>query len=202
MIAGDEFNEKNLKNSHYFMTMFDLKGNRLFEKVDTTDRLGKYKRHLMGSAFDKDGNLVLIGEGYKADVTKAVATTAAGIAAGVFLGGGVVIGAGGGRSVDNKIDFITSVVLSANNGEVKKYKSFPVGPWHDFASFLTDGQHVLIGISNKFLLYDIDDPDIPPTQFATLKSREKLILTPFGPAITYRDGSKKTDGDRNADEEK
>ncbi len=189
MIAGDESQGQKLKNSHFFMTMFDMRGNRLFDKVDTIDRMGKYRRHLMGSVFDKDGNLILIGEGYKLDATKVIATTAASIAVGVLLGGGYVPGLGG--NVENKIDFVTSVVLSTYNGEVKQYRTFAVGPWHDFATFLTDGQHVLIGVSKKFLLYDVDTPEIPPTQFATLKSRDKLILTSFGPAIIYRDASKR-----------
>jgi hypothetical protein len=187
LIAGDEYKEQNLKDSHFFMTMFDLEGKQLFEKIDTTDRMGKYRRHLMGSIFDREGNLMLIGEGYKRDATKAIASTAAGIAFGVLLGGPVIVNS----QVDNRIDFISAAILSSENGQVKEYHTFPVGPWYDFANFLTDGEHILIGVSNKFLLYNASEPNVPPVMFATLRSRERLLLTSFGPAISYRDSSKK-----------
>ncbi|CAN5616608.1 hypothetical protein BH10BAC4_BH10BAC4_00310 [soil metagenome] len=187
LIAGDEYKEQNLKDSRFFMTMFDLEGKQLFDKIDTTDRMGKYRRHLMGSIFDQEGNLVLIGEGYKRDATKAVVSTAAGIAIGVLLGGPAIISS----DVENRIDFITSAVLSSDNGQVKQYRTFPVGPWYDFANFMTDGEHILIGVSNKFLLYNASEPDVPPVMFATLRSRERLLLTSFGPAISYRNSSRK-----------
>ncbi|CAN5470109.1 hypothetical protein BH09BAC3_BH09BAC3_34030 [soil metagenome] len=186
MIAGAE-SESNDKNSRLYMSMFDLEGNILFDRMDTTDRMGKYRRHLMGSAFDKDGNLVLIAEGYKIDATRAVATTAAAVALGVLVGG---ISIGGGVPADNKIDFITSAVMSSSTGQVQWYRNFPVGPWHDFATFYTDGERVLIGVKSKFLLYNVSDPAVAPSQFATVKMSEQLILTSFGPAVVYRNSSK------------
>ncbi len=187
MIAGAESESSN-KNSRLYMSMFDTQGRQLFDRMDTTDRMGKYRRHLMGSAFDKDGNLVLIAEGYKVDATRAVATTAAAVALGVLIGG-VSIGSGG-VSADNRIDFITSAVLSTSTGQVQWYKNFPVGPWHEFATFYTDGERVLIGVKTKFLLYNVSDPGVPPSQFATVKLSEQLILTSFGPAVVYRNTSK------------
>jgi len=187
MIAGAE-HQGNNKNSKLYMSMFDMQGKLLFDKIDTTDRMGKYRRHLLGSSFDKDGNLILIGEGYRLDATRVVVATAATVAIGVLLGGGVI--ASGGGSADNRIDFISSAVLSKETGNVKSYKNFPVGPWFDFSTFYSNGQQVLIGVKNKFLLYNVNEPDVPPSLFASLKIREQLLLTSFGPAVTYRDTGK------------
>ncbi len=73
---------------------------------------------------------------------------------------------------------------------MRSYKNFPVGPWFDFSTFYSDGERVLIGVKNKFLLYNINEPDIAPSLFASLKTREQLLLTSFGPAVTYRDTGK------------
>ncbi len=117
MIAGAEYQGNN-KNSKLYMSMFDMQGKLLFDKMDTTDRMGKYRRHLLGSSFDKDGDLVLIGEGYKLDATRVVVATAATVALGVLMGGGVV--ASGGGSADSRIDFISSAVLSTQTGGREK----------------------------------------------------------------------------------
>ncbi|NOT74999.1 MAG: hypothetical protein HOP08_08720 [Cyclobacteriaceae bacterium] len=186
MLVGEEYiKEAYGKESHFFMTMFDMNGQQIFDKVDTADRMGKHRRHLSGSVFDAQGNLVLVGEGYRLDATRMVVSGLATIALAVATGANTY-GYGGLGGPDDRVDFITSAIISPEDGEVKQHWNFPVGPWIGFPSFLTDGKRILIGISNNFLLYKVDAPDVPPVKFVSLKTREQLVLTSYGPAISYR----------------
>jgi hypothetical protein len=179
MIAGSEFESGNLKNGRFFMSMFSLYGEKIFEKVDSAARLSTRRLHLMGNVFNQDGNLVLVGEGWKPDATRAVVYSAASILLAVTVGGY----AGVSTRVDHKIDNVVFATLSPVDGKLINFKTFPVGPWYDYGNLMTEGGHVLISISNQVIIYDANDPDTPPKPFTKLGSRENLILTPSGPII-------------------
>lgn len=189
VLAGDEMGKNNSnKGSHLFVSMFDLEGKRIFDKVDTVDRNPRYRRRILASAFDRDGNLVLLGSGFRLDATRAAGSIAAGILLTSITGYTPYMSVG----LDAKIDFVLSAVLSPEDGTIKSYNVFEVGPWYGFPNILTYQQHVLIGVLGKFLIYDTDMPTVPPEKFATLESREQLVLTGRGPVITHRKNSKKT----------
>jgi len=189
LIAGNEYVGQQTKNLNFFMALFDLDGNVIFDRVDTTNRMSKHRNKLMGHAFDNNGNVVLAGEGYKLDATRAIISTATSVMLAAALGSGTNVSARTG--LDTRIDFVTFVTLSTSNGEVLSFKKFPVGPWYEFANYMSDGEHMLIGVSNKFLIYDPNKPDTPPSFFTALKSKEQLLLTPMGPMITSRENFSK-----------
>ncbi len=188
MVAGSEYPSGNTKNGRFYMSMFALNGEKIFDQVDSAARFSTRRLHLMGNVFDQEGNLILIGEGWKVDATRAVATTAASVLLAAAIGGvpGVYTG------VDHKIDNVVFATLSPVDGKVINFKSFPVGPWYDYGNLMTAGSHVLIAIANQVIIYDVNEPNSPPKPFTSLRSRENLLLTPYGPLIgkwnNHRDG--------------
>ncbi len=179
MIAGSEFESGNDKNGRFYMSMFNFAGERIFDEVDSASRLSTRRVHLLGSVFDQHGNLVLVGEGWKADATRAIASTAASVLLAVTMGGYM----GVNTQVDHKIDHVVFATLSPADGKLINFKTFPVGPWYDYGSLITEGSHVLMAISNQVIIYDANEPNVPPKPFTSLRSNENLILTPSGPII-------------------
>lgn len=188
MVAGSEFESTNTKNGKFFMTMYNLDGDKIFDNVDSASRLSTKRLHLMGSAFDREGNLILVGESWKYDATRAVAATGMSIlmaAAGVGYGG--VYG-----GLDQKIDHVVFATMSPADGSIKNFKTFPVGPWLNYGRLLTQGSHVLIAVSNSVIIYNVNEPDQAPAPFTSLKMNENLILTPYGALVNKRDGKNYT----------
>ncbi len=188
MVAGSEFESTNTKNGKFFMTMYNLDGDKIFDHVDSAARLSTKRLHLMGHAFDRDGNLVLVGESWKYDATRAVAATGVSIlmaAAGVGYGG--VYG-----GLDHKIDHVVFATMSPTDGSITNFKTFPVGPWLDYGRLMTQGGHVLIAVSKSVIIYNVNEPNQAPAPFTSLKVNESLILTPFGPLVNRRDGKNYT----------
>jgi hypothetical protein len=188
MVAGSEFESSNTKNGKFFMTMYNLDGERIFDNVDSAARLSTKRLHLMGHTFDGNGNLVLIAESWKYDATRAVAATGMSIlmaAAGVGYGG--VYG-----GLDHKIDHVVFATMSPTDGSIKNFKTFPVGPWLDYGRLLTQGSHVLFAVSNNVIIYNVNEPNHAPAPFTSLKLNESLTLTPRGPLVNRRDGKNYT----------
>lgn len=179
MIAGSEFESGNTKNGKFYMSMFNFSGEQIFDRVDSASRLSTRRLHLMGNVFDMDGNLVLVGEGWKADATRAIASTAASVLLAVTVGGYM----GLSTRVDHKIDNVVFATLSPGDGKLINFKTFPVGPWYDYGTLMTEGSYVLITISNQVIIYDANEPNTPPKPFTSLNSNENLILTPTGPVV-------------------
>ena len=186
MIAGTEYAGNSAKHGRFYMSMFDLTGNRLFDEVDSTDRLSSQRMHTLGHVFDAEGNLIIIGEGWKPDATRAIAMTTASILTAVLIG--ATPGVYG--TIDHKITSLVMAKISSTNGSVINFYSFPAGPWLQYSSMITDGSHVLIENANQLLLYDPDQPGKPPVRFTTFNPRQGLMITPFGP-ITITTGRKK-----------
>jgi hypothetical protein len=190
LLGGVEYPGNNAKNGQFFLTMFDLNGQRIFDKLDTAARLSSKRMRLMGHVFDKDGNLVLIGEGWKIDATRAIAATAGTVLAVAVLGGGYLGGIN--SNLDNKIDKLIFATVSPDDGIIRNFKVFPIGPYNnDFGTLITDGEHVLFEFRNNIFIYDPNDPQAPPKPFTSLTARENLLLASFGPVVISRDTRQK-----------
>jgi hypothetical protein len=138
----------------------------------------------MGNVFDREGNLILIGEGWKPDATRAIATTAGSIALALLTRGAYVrVGVGG---IDHKIENITFATLSPQDGKLKSLKVFPVGPWLTYGRLMTEGGYALFQVNSQIIIYDVNEPNHPPSPFTSLHSNESLILTPSGPIINKK----------------
>jgi hypothetical protein len=179
MLAGSAFESNNAKEGKFFMTMFNLQGERIFDNVDSAARLSTRRMHLMGNVFDQNGDLVLISESWKYDATRAIASTAGTILVGALLGGYVYTGSS--ARLDHKIDHLNFATLSPIDGSLKKFKSFPVGPWLNYGRLMTEGSHVLLIVSNQVISYDANDPNAAPAILTTLKFGESILVTPSGP---------------------
>ncbi|HCW09119.1 MAG TPA: hypothetical protein DGG95_17315 [Cytophagales bacterium] len=177
MVAGAEYESANSKNGKFYMSMFDLSGQPIFDQVDSAARLSTRRMHLMGSVFNQDGNLVLVGEGFKLDATRMVATTAVSI----LLGVPQVVG-----GLDHKIDHLIIATLSSTDGKLTDFKSFPVGPWLSYGRLLTYDSKIILIVSGQVLVYDANETNSAPSLFATLNTGENLILTSFGPIKSKR----------------
>ena len=184
MVAGSDY-QYGARNGRFYMTMYNLRGERIFDAIDSAARLSTRRMHLMGSVFNQDGNLVLVGEGWKADATRAVAATAASflLTAAVGIGPRVYMG------LDHKVDQVVFATLSPGDGKLLDFRSFPVGPWYNYGALLTEGSHAMIQVGNQVISYDANDPARPPVLFTSLRDRESLVLTPAGPLINQRSGN-------------
>jgi hypothetical protein len=184
LVAGSEFESGSTKDGHFFMTQFNLDGDKILDEVDSSTVLSTRRLHLMGNTFDQDGNLVLIGEGWRPDATRAIATTAASVALALLTRGAYVrVGVGG---IDHKIENITFATLSPQDGKLKSLKVFPVGPWLTYGRLMTEGSYALFHVNSQVIIYDVNDPSHPPSPFTSLRPNESLILTPSGPIINKR----------------
>ncbi len=183
LVAGSEFENGSTKNGRFFMSLFNLYGEKIFDEVDSAARLSTKRLHLMGSVFDQEGNLVLIGESWRPDATRAVVTSAASILLAATIGGY----AGINTRVDHKIDNVVFATLSPQDGKLKYFRAYPVGPWRDYGSLMTEGGNVLFRINNQVIIYDVNDPGKPPSPFTSLRAGENLILTPSGPIINRQE---------------
>jgi|GEM_PF-6128247 len=183
MVAGSEYESYNTKNGRFYMTMYNLSGERIFDNVDSAARLSTRRMHLMGSVFNQDGDLVLIAEGWKPDATRAIATTAASILAASLLGGYANVYA----RVDHKIDNVVFATLSPVDGSLKNFKTFPVGPWLNYGRLMTIGSHALFAVSGQVIIYNVNDPNAPPVPFTSLRMNESLILTQTGAIINKQE---------------
>ncbi len=181
MVAGSEYESGNTKNGRFYMSMFNLYGDKIFDNVDSAARLSTKRLHLMGNVFDQDGNLVLVGESWRPDATRMIAATAGSVALALLTRG--VYTRVYAPGVDHKIETVVFATLSPIDGKLINFKTFPVGPWYDYGNLMTEGSHVLIAISNQVISYDVNEPNSPPAPFTSLGTRENLILTPSGPVI-------------------
>ncbi|HEV8512912.1 MAG TPA: hypothetical protein VGQ59_06530 [Cyclobacteriaceae bacterium] len=184
LIAGSEFESGSTKDGRFYMTQFTLDGDKILDEVDSSTLLSTRRLHLMGSVFDQDGNLVLIGEGWKPDATRAIATTAGGVALALLTRGAYVRVYSAG--IDHKIENVTFATLSPENGKLKSLKVFPVGPWLTYGRLMTEGGFVLLQVKDQVIIYDVNDPNHPPSPFTSLRTNESLILTPSGPIINKK----------------
>jgi hypothetical protein len=184
LVAGSEFESGSTKDGRFFMTQFNLDGDKILDEVDSSTVLSTRRLHLMGSTFDQDGNLVLIGEGWRPDATRAIATTASSIALALLTRGAYVrVGVAG---IDHKIENVTFATLSPADGKIKSLKVFPVGPWLTYGRLMTEGSYALFHVNSQVIIYDVNEPNHPPSVFTTLHSNESLILTPSGPIINKK----------------
>jgi hypothetical protein len=182
MLAGSAFESNNAKDGKFFMTMFNLSGEKIFDNVDSAARLSTRRMHLMGNTFDQNGDLVLITESWKPDATRAIASTAGSILVGAMLGGYVYGGVN--PRLDHKIDHLNFATLSPMDGSLKKLKSFPVGPWLSYGRLITEGSHILLVVSSQVISYDANDPNAAPALLTALKFGEGILATPWGPIVT------------------
>lgn len=181
MLAGSAFESNNAKDGKFFMTMFNLSGEKIFDTVDSAARLSTRRMHLMGNVFDQNGDVVLISESWKLDATRAIASTAGSILIGAMLGGYGYSAVN--TNLDHKIDHLNFATLSPMDGSLKKFKSFPVGPWLSYGRLITEGSHVLLIVTNQVLSYDANDPNAAPAILTTLKFGESVMTTPSGPLV-------------------
>lgn len=190
MIAGSEYESVNSKNGKFYMSMYSLNGEKIFDRVDSAERFSTRRMHLMGNVFDRDGNLVIVAEGWKPDATRAIATTAGSVALAVLSRGAYtrVYTAG----IDHKVDNVIFATMSPVDGQLTNFKSFPVGPWLEFGRLLTEGSHAVIAVSKQVISYDANEPNAPPSLLTALHNNENLMLTPFGPILTRWTGSRIT----------
>jgi hypothetical protein len=179
MLAGSEFQSNNTKDGKFFMTMFNLSGDRIFDQVDSAARMSTRRMYLMGNVFDQSGDLVLVAEGWKPDATRAIASTAASVLVGAMLGGYSRVYTG----LDHKIDQLIFATLSPVDGSLKKFKSFPVGPWLNYGRLITEGSHVLLVVNDQVISYNTNDSNAAPSLLTTLKIGENIIAAPSGPII-------------------
>jgi hypothetical protein len=179
MVAGSAFESNNTKDGKFFMTMFNLSGERIFDNVDSAARMSTRRMHLLGNVFDENGDLVLVAEGWKLDATRAIASTAGSILVSAVLGGYTRVYGG----LDHKIDQLIFATLSPIDGKLKKFKSFPVGPWLNYGRLITEGSHVLLAVSNQVVTYDVNDPNAAPALLTALAPGQNIIAIPSGPII-------------------
>jgi len=184
LIAGSEFESGSTKDGRFYMTQFNLDGDKILDEVDSSTVLSTRRLHLMGNLFDQDGNLVLIGEGWRPDATRAIATTATSIALALLTRSAYVNVYGAG--IDHKIENVTFATLSPADGKLKSLKVFPVGPWLNYGRLMTEGSYALFHVNNQVIIYDVNEPNHPPSPFTSLHSNESLILTPSGPIINKK----------------
>lgn len=180
IIAGEEYTNAKRKHSRFFLESYDLLGRQVFEKVDSVDRLDNYRIMVMGSAFDQEGNLVMMGQAYKQESGKKAAVATVGI-----LTGGIALIP---LKEEAKIEFITSTVCSPETGEILKFRAFPVGPWRYFSEFHSYGSYVMMKVLTKTVFFNVNTPEIPPIQFTDIGMMQSLHITPFGPVATKYQG--------------
>jgi hypothetical protein len=180
MLAGSEFPSMNDKNGKFYMSLYNLEGERIVDHIDSAAVLSSKRLHLMGSAFDDQGNLVLIGEGWKPDATRMVASTAATFALAVLTRGAYVSGIQG---VDHKIENLVFATLSSTNGKLQSLKTYPVGPWLTYGGLMTESNHVVIQYFDHTIIYDVNTPEMAPAPLTMLNTGERMILLPTGPVI-------------------
>jgi hypothetical protein len=183
LLAGVEYPNEGAKNGQFFLSIYDLEGTRIFDRLDTASRFSSKRMRLMGSAFDENGDLVLAGQGWKLDPTRAIATTVIGIAAAALIGGPAIYSA----QMDVKIDQLIFATISPDDGMVKNFKTFPVGPWSQFGRLMTGGDHMLLRFNNNVLIYYMNELETPPQPFTTLSAVEDIFLASFGPVILRND---------------
>jgi len=184
LVAGSEFESGSTKDGRFYMTQFNLDGDKILDEVDSSAVLSTRRLHHMGSVFDREGNLILIGEGWKPDATRAIATTAGSIALALLTRGAYIrVGVGG---IDHKIENVTFATLSPQDGKLKSLKVFPVGPWLTYGRLMTEGSYALFHVNSQVIIYDVNEPNHPPSPFTSLRPNESLILTPSGPIINKK----------------
>ena len=177
MVAGTEYPLGKQKHGHFFMSMFDLSGKSIFDQADTTDRMSSQRMHTLGYVFDLEGNLLIIGEGWKLDYSRAIAGTAISILFTAALGVPMIPQTG----VDQHITSLIIAKISPTDGIVKDFFAFPIGPWFQFSQLITDGVHIFIANSSEVLSYNPDQPNLAPSNFVNFHYREQLIIGPDGP---------------------
>lgn len=179
MLAGSDFESASLKNGKFFMMLFDVSGEKIFDKTDSAQRFSTKRMHLMGGAFDQNGNVVLVAEGWKPDATRAIVATGASILV-AAMGGGYP---GLYTSVDHKIEQLIFATLSPVDGSLQNYRSFPVGPWLSYGQLTIGGSHILLQVNNEVFMYDVNEPSTPPFLFTSLQANESLELSGSGPIV-------------------
>jgi hypothetical protein len=184
MVAGSEFESGKTKDGRFYMTLFNLKGEKIFDQVDSSALLSTRRLHIMGNTFDQDGNLVLIGEGWRPDATRAIAGAAGSIALALLTRGAYTRVYATG--IDHKIESVVFAFLSPEDGKLKSVKTYPVGPWLTYGRLMTEGAYALFHVKNQVIIYDVNNPNRPPSPFTTLRPSESLILTPSGPIINKK----------------
>lgn len=180
MLAGSEFPSTNDKNGKFYMSLYNLSGERIFDQIDSSAVLSSKRLHLMGSVFDDQGNLVLIGEGWKPDATRMVASVATTIMMAALTRGAYVSGVQG---VDHKIENVVFATLSSTSGKLQSLKTFPIGPWLTYGRLMTESNHVVLQYFGNTLIYDVNLPENAPIPLTLLNANERLILLPTGPVI-------------------
>lgn len=184
MAAGMEYPDKKGKSGQFYMTMYDLSLNKQLDRVDTAKYLSTKRLHPLGHAFDSEGNLFFIGEGWKLDYTGAIASSALGILLGAATGSYYM-----NTSPDQHITSIVMVKVSPAEGRVLNSYTFPIGLWNEFSRLMIDGSKVLIQNRSEALLYDCDQPGKAPAHYTSLSGHQAIILGPEGP-ITIRESKK------------
>ncbi|MGC4023169.1 MAG: hypothetical protein QM734_15115 [Cyclobacteriaceae bacterium] len=190
MIAGSEYESTNGKDGKFYMSMYNLSGERIFDHVDSSAVLSTRRLHMMGNVFDQEGNLVLIGEGWKPDATRMIASTAASVAIAVLSRGSYTRVYASG--LDHKVENVVFATMSPMDGQVKNLKTFPVGPWLIYGTLLTEGGHAVFIVNNQVLNYDVDQGNLAPSMLTTLGMNESLTLTPSGPIVVKKERMKTT----------
>jgi hypothetical protein len=173
ILAGSEFEKNNASNKHgrYFLTQFDLSGNRIFDRVDTVDRLSGNRLQLLGGAFGPDGDLVILGESYKLDATNVVAGTAASIALSVLVRSPNVI--------MPKARQIVQELVSARispTGDFLEFHRFPVDHRNEFSRMIKDDRQVYLRYKDQLWLYDLRNISNPPRRFTRISPTDDLVI--------------------------
>ena len=179
MIAGTEFprnNDKDYeKNGHFYMSLLDFEGKSIVEQADTTTRLSSKRMHTLGYVFDRNDNLILIGEGWKRDYSLLGLKIAGAILTQALLGISSNVGP------DEEITSLFMAKISPEDAGVKDFSTFTIGPWLTFSDVIADGEHVLIKNGDDVLLFDPNEIQKAPVNFTTYTSRDELVLSPYGP---------------------
>jgi hypothetical protein len=179
MIAGTEFPSNKgkdyEKNGHFYMSLLDFEGKLIVEQTDTTTRFSSGRMHMIGYVFDRDDNLILIGEGWK----KYYGLIGFKIAGAIISQ--ALLGTSGNVKPDQEITSLFMAKISPEDASVKDFSIFATGPWLNFSDVVTDGEYVLFKNGRDVLLFDPNDIQKAPVNFATIKFSDDLILTPYGP---------------------
>lgn len=132
------------KNGHFYTSLLDFEGKPIVELTDTTTRLSSKRMHTLGYVFDRDDNLILIGEGWKREYS----LLGLKIAGALFTQ--TLLGVSSNVRPDEEITSLFMAKISPEDAGVKDFSTFTIGPWLTFSDVIADGEHVLIKMVTMF----------------------------------------------------
>lgn len=190
VVLGDEFLAP-IQNTNFFTYVYDLDGTLIRLKVEPRpERLGMLYQGL-GTTFDNEGNLLVLGESFRRTylrnpASKLRTTVILNAYAAVFDPGVIFIpitNYGRGHYQD-VIENLKILKINAASKEVEESFIFQTERRTGFTDPSIFGRNVVLRLDKKIWAYDPEDPSVPPRLITLLDPKKQIVLTSFG-LISY-----------------